>query len=393
MRLLICAGGTGGGAYPALAVLKALQEGEYDQRRTDRNDQQPPAQIEDLKVLWVGGKGGIEVDLISREEIEFTTIPAAGVHGVGLRNLPGNLWQIIKGFFSARRILKEFRPQVLFFTGGYLAVPVALAGRSILSRKTRPRIMVYVPDIEPGLALRILAMLSDQIAVTVEDSMNYFSSQSKIKVTGYPVRSQLRVDDKNAARLQLSLSKDLLTLLAFGGSKGAHSINMAILSVLPDLLRDIQVIHISGHLDWSDIEGAKKRLPVSLQVRYQAFPYLYQEMGTALSAADIVLSRAGAAVLGEFPLFGTPAILVPYPYAWRYQKVNARYLEDSGAAVVLQDNELNEKLLPTIQGLLDDQHQRERMSQAMLSMATPKAAESIAGLLHGLVSTPSLGRI
>lgn len=92
-------------------------------------------------------------------------------------------------------------------------------------------------------------------------------------------------------------------------------------------------------------------------------------------------------------MFAIPAILVPYPYAWRYQEVNARYLEDRGAAVVLQDDELNEKLLPTIHDLLEDQTQRKRMSQAMLSLATPKAAESIAGLLRGLVSAPSLGRI
>jgi undecaprenyldiphospho-muramoylpentapeptide beta-N-acetylglucosaminyltransferase len=374
-------------------VLKALQEDESARRQSDRKNQLPPAQIEDLGVLWVGGEGGIEVDLISRENIEFTTIPAAGVHGVGFRNLPGNLWQIIKGFFSARRIIKEFQPQVLFFTGGYLSVPVALAGRSIFSRKNRPRILVYVPDIEPGLALRFLAMVSDQIAVTVEESMNYFSSQSKIEVTGYPVRSQLKVIEKTAARLQLSLLKDIPTLLVFGGSKGARSINNAILDVLPDLLKDIQVIHISGHHDWSEIEDAKKRLPAKLQDRYQGFPYLYQEMGIALSAADIVLSRAGAAVLGEFPMFGIPAILVPYPYAWRYQEVNARYLEEYGAAVVLQDDELKEKLMPTIHDLLDDQTQRKRMSQAMLSMATPEAAESIASLLHGLVSAPSLGRI
>jgi UDP-N-acetylglucosamine--N-acetylmuramyl-(pentapeptide) pyrophosphoryl-undecaprenol N-acetylglucosamine transferase len=201
------------------------------------------------------------------------------------------------------------------------------------------------------------------------------------------------VIEKTAARLQLSLLKDIPTLLVFGGSKGARSINNAILDVLPDLLKDIQVIHISGHHDWSEIEDAKKRLPAKLQDRYQGFPYLYQEMGIALSAADIVLSRAGAAVLGEFPMFGIPAILVPYPYAWRYQEVNARYLEEYGAAVVLQDDELKEKLMPTIHDLLDDQTQRKRMSQAMLSMVTPEAAESIASLLHGLVSAPSLGRI
>jgi UDP-N-acetylglucosamine--N-acetylmuramyl-(pentapeptide) pyrophosphoryl-undecaprenol N-acetylglucosamine transferase len=379
--------------YPALAVLKALQAGEGSRWQLDRQEILSPLESNNLEVLWVGGEGGIEVDLISREEIEFTTIPAAGVHGVGLRVLPGNLWQIIKGYFSARRIIKEFHPQVMFFTGGYLAVPVALAGRSIISRKFRPRILVYVPDIEPGLALRLLAILSDRIAVTVEDSMSYFSNRSKIDVTGYPVRNELSMKDHEAARTQLSIDRDLPTLLVFGGSKGARSINRAILACLADLLTNMQVIHISGQLDWPEIEAAKKRLPVDLQARYHAYPYLYQEMGAALSVADIVLSRAGASVLGEFPLFGLPAILVPYPYAWRYQEVNAKYLENRGAALVLQDQELEQKLFSTIQSLLNDQNQRERMSQAMLSMATPKAAASIADLLHGLVPTSSLGRI
>ena len=223
--------------------------------------------------------------------------------------------------------------------------------------------------------------------------MKYFSSQSKIEVTGYPVRSDLRLEDKNVARQQLSLAQDLPTLLVFGGSKGARSINKAIIAVLPELLKDIQVIQISGHLDWPEVERTKNGLPPEFQERYHVYPYLYREMGTALSVADIVLSRSGAAVLGEFPFFGIPAILVPYPYAWRYQEVNARYLETSGAAVVIQDDELEAKLLKTIRNLLDNKNQREIMSQAMLSMATPKAAESIADLLHGLVSTPSLGRI
>jgi undecaprenyldiphospho-muramoylpentapeptide beta-N-acetylglucosaminyltransferase len=378
--------------YPALAVLKALQAGESNRWQLDGKELPSATETKNREVLWVGGVGGIEVDLISREEIEFTTIPAAGVHGVGLKVLPGNLWQVIKGFFSARRIIKEFHPQVLFFTGGYLAVPVAFAARSIAWKRSRPRILVYVPDIEPGLALRLLAFLSDRIAVTVEASMKYFGNRSKIEVTGYPVRNDLIFSDQEAARNQFSLVRDLPTLLVFGGSKGARSINRAILSVLSDLLSDMQMIHISGQLDWPEIEAAKNRLPVDLQARYHAYPYLYHEMGASLRVADLVVSRSGASVLGEFPLFGLPAILVPYPHAWRYQEVNAKYLENNGAAVILQDHELEQKLLPTIQKLLNDQNQRELMSQAMLSMATPKAAASIADLLHGLVATSSLGR-
>jgi UDP-N-acetylglucosamine--N-acetylmuramyl-(pentapeptide) pyrophosphoryl-undecaprenol N-acetylglucosamine transferase len=393
MRLLICAGGTGGGVYPALAVLKALQDDEKSSWKSIETETPFPPTGGDLEVLWVGGEGGIEVDLLTNEKVTFTTIPAAGVHGVGLRALPGNLWQIFRGFFTARQIIKEFHPKVMFFTGGYLAVPVAFAGRTIFPGHNRPRILVYVPDIEPGLALRTLARLSDQIALSVEDSMNYFKFRSNLHVTGYPVRQNLQISNRADARRNFNLSRDIPTLLVFGGSKGARSINRALIRVLPDLLIDMQVIHISGHLDWQEVEDAKDNLPVDYITRYHAYPYLYQDMGAALSVADLVVSRSGASVLGEFPLFGLPAILIPYPYAWRYQEVNARYLERRGAAVVLQDGDLNLHLLTSIRNLMNDHNRRERMSQSMLSLATPQAADSIADLLHGLVSMPSSGRI
>jgi UDP-N-acetylglucosamine--N-acetylmuramyl-(pentapeptide) pyrophosphoryl-undecaprenol N-acetylglucosamine transferase len=379
--------------YPALAVLKALQDDENSTWKSDEKEKPSSSFFADLEVLWVGGEGGIEIDLLSDEEITLKTIPAAGVHGVGLRVLPRNLWQIIKGFFSARRIILKFQPNVMFFTGGYLAVPVALAGRLILKRNHRPKILLYVPDIEPGLALRTLARLSDQIALTVEDSMNYFEFQSKLQVTGYPVRPDLKVSDRAYARRMFNLVQDLPTLLVFGGSKGARSINRAMIKSLPDLLVEMQVIHISGHLDWNEIEVAQENLPFDLKSRYHPYPYLYQEMGAALSIADLVVSRSGASVLGEFPLFGLPAILVPYPYAWRYQEVNARYLERSGAAVVIQDSDLNRHLSTTIRELMDDQNRRKNMGQSMVALTRPKAAESIANLLHGLVSMPTPGRI
>jgi len=347
----------------------------------------------DHDVLWVGGEEGIEVDLLSREEIPFTTIPAAGVHGVGLKALPGNLWKVIKGFFSARRIIKDFHPQVMFFTGGYLAVPVAAAGRLIWSQTERPKIVVYVPDIEPGLALRVTARLSDQIVLTVEDSMDYFENRSNLQVTGYPTRLSLGSTLRDEAMQHFNLSQDMPTLLVFGGSKGARSINRALIAILPELLADMQVIHISGHLDWPEIEIVSKKLPVNLRSRYHPYPYIYKDMGAALEAADIVVSRAGASVLGEFPLYGLPAILIPYPHAWRYQEVNANYLENRGAALVLQDHELKVHLFSTITQLMKDHQMRNEMSQAMSSLAIPQAAESIANLLQGLVSVPNPGRI
>jgi len=372
-------------------VLKALQEDDSVPEK--ERDLDLPSSGRTLEVLWVGGEGGIEADLLSKEQVNFTTVPAAGIHGVGLRALPGNLWRLFKGFIAARRVIKDFRPQVMFFTGGYLAVPVALAGWWTGSREINPSTLLYAPDIEPGLALRTLARLSDQIALTVEESMNYFSNQSKLKVTGYPIRPDLKEWSMDDARRALNLTPGLPTLLVFGGSKGARSINQALLKILPELLFELQIIHISGHLDWSEVESAKSTLSADQASRYHAFPYLYEEMGAALTVADLVVSRAGASVLGEFPSFGIPAILVPYPHAWRYQEVNGLFLEQKGAALVLQDDKLVDELLPTIRGLFSDYNQRESMRRAMQSLAKPNAAESIADLLHGLVPIPSPGRI
>ena len=379
--------------YPALAVLKVLQVNEHKEFEQSEVDAKSVSSKKDHDVLWVGGEGGIEIDLLSREEILFTTIPAAGVHGVGLRALPGNLWKIIKGFISARRIIKDFHPQVMFFTGGYLAVPVAAAGRLIWSQTERPKIVVYVPDIEPGLALRVAARLSDQIILTVEDSMDYFENRSNLRVTGYPTRLSLGSTLRDEAVQHFNLSRDIPTLLVFGGSKGARSINRALIEILPELLADMQVIHISGHLDWPEIKVVSEKLPDNLRSRYHPYPYIYKDMGAALKAADIVVSRAGASVLGEFPLYGLPAILIPYPHAWRYQEVNAHYLEHRGAALVLQDHDLNVHLFSTITQLMKDLQMRNEMSQAMSSLAIPQAAESIAIILQGLVSVPSPGGI
>lgn len=369
--------------YPALAVLEALlnQSGKVSDWEGT-----PPAAIatgEDSQkpsVLWIGSVGGMEGDLVKRKGIPFEAIPAAGLHGVGIRALPGNLVQLGRGYYQARRLLRNFRPHAMLFTGGYVAVPMALAGRDIPS-------VVYVPDIEPGLALKFLARLADTIVVTAESSRRFFPHPSRVVVTGYPVRSELRAWNPEKARQALGLQDGLPTLLAFGGSKGARSINRALIAALPALLPEMQIVHISGNLDWPEVEAALKRLPdmpgVSQEMvqRYRPFPYLHNEMGAALAAADLAVSRAGASCLGEFTLFGLPAILVPYPYAWRYQQVNAEYLASKGAAEVVQDQDLPEALSSTVLGLMRDEARRRRMALAMRSLAKPDPAGAIAMLL------------
>jgi len=333
-----------------------------------------------MDVLWVGGEGGMEARLVERVNVPFKAIPAAGVHGVGLRQLPGNLARLGRGIFAARRILREFRPDVLFFTGGYVAIPMALAGMRVPT-------VLYVPDIEPGLALRSLAHFADRIAVTAEESFRYYRRRSRLALTGYPVRPGLSTWPRKKARAALNLTSGKPVLLVFGGSKGARSLNNAVLAHLPALLDTVEIIHVTGELDWPVVEEKIKSLSSAQSANYHAYPYLHEEMGAALAAADLALSRAGASALGEYPLVGLPAILVPYPYAWRYQKVNADYLAGRGAAVLIEDAQLTEKLLPTVKNLLADPARLDSMRAAMRFLSRPDAASGIGRLLLELADT------
>jgi UDP-N-acetylglucosamine--N-acetylmuramyl-(pentapeptide) pyrophosphoryl-undecaprenol N-acetylglucosamine transferase len=329
------------------------------------------------EVLWIGGEGGMESRLVERNGIPFKTIPAAGVHGVGIKRLPGNLRQLGRGVLASRRILREFKPDVLFFTGGYVAVPMALAGRKV-------PILLYVPDIEPGLALKTLARFADKIAITTEASSSYFKDPERLCLSGYPTRPELGKWSRAEAFKTLDLNEEFPVLLFLGGSKGARSINQAVTSILPKLLELSQVIHITGELDWEDVRARTGNLNSKLAGRYHAFPYLHEEMGAALAAADLVVSRAGASTLGEYPLFGIPAILVPYPYAWRYQKVNADYLVKHGAALMIEDEQLPQELLPAVEKLLAHPQELSAMHEAMKKLARPQAAAEIGRQLEAL---------
>ena len=341
--------------YPALAVLQELENNT-------------------LKILWVGGEGGMEQELVGRAGYEIYAIPAAGLHGVGLRALPGNLITILKGYIAARKLLRSFAPDALFFTGGFVAAPIALAGVKIPT-------LAFVPDIKPGFALRLISRFADKIAIVDESSKNYFSNLGRLKTTGYPLRKELSTWKQENALKHFSFGQQLKTLLIFGGSKGAQSINLALQAALPTLLEKIQIIHISGTGNWDSANTFAKTLPEKLMKNYRLFPYLHEDMGAALSASNLVLSRAGASILGEYPLFKLPAILVPIPMEAHIQHLNAAYMEKKGAAQVLPDGEMSEKLSQTVIKTINDDAMLKKMSLAMQKLARPNAAKDIAAML------------
>jgi len=363
---MIASGGTGGHVYPALAIAEAIA-----------------AQYPEVNLSFVGSVGGFERPLVQEAGVPFAAydeILAGPLHGVGfLRGLMSAV-KLALGTLQALWLVGRRRPGSLLLTGGWVGLPVALAGWL-----RRVPILIFVPDIEPGASILALRRFARKIALTVPDSQTFFPNQQTV-VTGYPLRRQIREATRAKAVEFFGLDPARPTLLIFGGSRGARAINYALLDILPMLLeRGVQVIHVTGTLDWPDM--VKRREVMAPTTDYHAFPYLHQEMGLAMAAADLVVSRAGASVLGEFPLFSLPAILVPYPHAWRYQKVNADYLASQGAAIRLDESEMLTSLLAVIESILFDPDKLASMQAASAALAQPdgarRAAAELAQLAEG----------
>ncbi|MGQ9598680.1 MAG: undecaprenyldiphospho-muramoylpentapeptide beta-N-acetylglucosaminyltransferase [Anaerolineae bacterium] len=361
MRLVVSGGGTGGHVYPALTIIEAL--------RRPAGSTLPG--LDSIDLLWIGSRGGIEEEMIRRAGIDFIGLPTGALREAGGLTAIRNAARIIRSIGRARSIIHRHNPDVVLVTGGHVCVAVALAAWT----KRRP-ILIYLPDIVPGLAVRFLSRFAAKIAVTSEESYPYFRRE-KVVVTGYPVRADIYTLDRTTARRALGLDPELKTLLVFGGSRGARSINQALMAGLRELLPLCQVVHISGRLDADWVAGMARGLPDSLQGRYHHSDYLH-EMPQALVAADLAVARAGAATLGEFPAAGLPAILVPYPYSGKHQLPNATFMARNGAALVLADAELPQQLIPTILQVLQDDDQLASMRESMKAMARPDAAELIA---------------
>jgi UDP-N-acetylglucosamine--N-acetylmuramyl-(pentapeptide) pyrophosphoryl-undecaprenol N-acetylglucosamine transferase len=339
-------------------------------------------------MLYVGAEGEIEEMLVPRTNIPLETIKGGGLHGVRLSRFVRNLLRLGRGLFQAWRIIARFWPDVVFLTGGYVSVPVGL----VAWLRRRP-IVVYLPDVEPGRAIKLLSRVATRVAVNVEASARYISPQ-KMVVTGYPLRPEfhrVRAAGKQTAKAYFGIPDSEKVVLFFGGSRGAQRINQALGVILERVLTHVHVVHISGQLDAETCRKLRAALPEDAQARYHLFDYMH-DIAQAFAAADLVVARAGAATLAEFPFFGLPAILVPYPFAWRYQKVNADYLAGRGAAIRLDDANMTEQLWPTIWELIRDEDRLQQMSANAHSLAKPDAASNLAGLLKELAQNRRFGQ-
>lgn len=316
------------------------------------------------------------------EGIPFAAIQTGQLRGMNPLTALANGGRMVVGIRQALALLSNFRPDVCFVTGGYVCTPVAIA-----CRLRRIPVLVYLPDLTPGLAIRMLSTIAQRVAVSFPETAAYFGA--KAVVTGYPVRQALldAVESREEARRKLGLALEIAwgeregqlpLLLVFGGSQGSRSINQAIWSALPSLLPQAHIVHVVGVRDWPLLAEHTPVLPESLSRRYHPVDYLHDEMALALAAADLAVARAGASTLAEFPIARLPSVLVPLPISGGHQFPNAQKLADSGGAVIIRDEMLSETLLPTLNELLADESRRLQMGGDVAKLAVPQAGMNIA---------------
>ena len=362
MRVAFCGGGTGGHVYPALAVaaaLRKLMEGR------------------ELELLYIGVRGKIDAEIAAREGMAFRAVTAGPLRvGSVLGTARGGV-KLAAGTAQAFSILRRFKPDVVFASGGYGSVGVGLAAWA-----RRGKLLVFLPDVEAGLAVKTLAKVASRIAVTVPAAQAAMPS-GKTVLTGYPVREAFFEAERVAARERLGLDPRLPTLLVSGASSGASQLNHAVSSWATDFLEIGQLVHLCGTADEAWLRAGVEMLSAEEQSRYHLYGYMHEEMPLAMAAADLAVMRAGASVLGELPATRLPAILVPGEYEGWDQTPNAKYLEDNEAAVMLPKERIGE-LQSMVMYLINNEMRLTNMRAALGKLAKPEAAEELARVLVGL---------
>jgi UDP-N-acetylglucosamine--N-acetylmuramyl-(pentapeptide) pyrophosphoryl-undecaprenol N-acetylglucosamine transferase len=348
MRAILAGGGTGGHVIPALAIAQELQE-RYS-----------------AEVLFIGTARGIENRLVPAAGFPLRLVQVGALNQVSLKTRLKTLFDLPRSVWDARRILTEFRPDIVIGVGGYASGPAMLA--AVLKRIPT---LAFEPNVVPGFANRIVARMVSGAAVHFEETAEYFP---RAQVTGVPVREAFfEIADQ-------TIANDKPTLLVFGGSQGASAINQAMVQCLPELMKqvpNIRIMHQTGEHDYRSALAAYQNAGLSAEV----FPFI-TDMPAFFARADLILCRSGASTVAEITAAGKPAVFVPFPRAADdHQRVNAQALERAGAAVVVEETKLESVwLADTLAALLSDPGRLQRMSQAARKLAHPDAAGDIAAM-------------
>jgi UDP-N-acetylglucosamine--N-acetylmuramyl-(pentapeptide) pyrophosphoryl-undecaprenol N-acetylglucosamine transferase len=353
--ILIASGGTGGHLYPTIAIADEIKRWHPD-----------------IRIVFIGTPDRIEAREVPRAGYPFEAIEmqAPGKSATSLVKFP---FILARAVMRSRGIIQKHKPVAILCGGAYLTVPIGIAARML----SIPLALLEINSIA-GKANKLLSRWADKIFLAYPESRKEFASvsESKFIICGTPVRLAFgsHTIDAAKARIGFGLNPDRETILVFGGSLGARSINGAIAT------NATAITDAGFNLLWqvgkgNDAEGMKAKFASNVNVSVQEYIY---EMESAYDASDLVISRAGASSLAELSVLGKPAILVPYPLAAEnHQEANARAFEAEGAAVVIPDSALGENLLPTLLGLMQSSETRQKMSLAMKARENKEAAKIV----------------
>lgn len=355
MKVMFAGGGTGGHLYPAVAMAEELVN-----------------RFPGTEVSFAGTEKGIESTEVPRLGYRLHTFR---VRGFSRGKSPADLLQnagVLTDFagavWSAMSLIRRERPDVVVGTGGFVSAPLLLAAQ-ILGKRT----IIQEQNAFPGVTTRLLAMFATEVHLSFADSRRFFKRKNGIYISGNPARS-FALTASGEAREKFGLEPELPTLLVFGGSRGARSINNAVKEWAVERQGKSNIIWQTGSLDFETIKSE-----FSASENLWIGPYI-NDMGNAYSAADLVLCRAGASTVAELTNLGKPAVLVPYPYATgNHQFFNAEALSKDGAASLIEDSQIkSRKAKELVYGLLEDSEARNRMAGACRRHGKPEAAGELA---------------
>jgi len=323
MKVLAVTGASGGHIFPAMGFLDSLED-----------------KYKNIETLLVLPRRSLKSNIhLHRHRVQYLSSSSIG-YGIHLKNLIA-LFKFFQGFLESLIIFLKFKPDVVVGFGSLDTIPLVL-----IAWMARTRTLIHEQNCIPGRANRLLAKFSDKIAISFAQTQGYFkAANSKIVLTGNPMRRELKSFDRPRALSFFGFDEDKITILVMGGSAGSHKINTSFLgavSAMPDALR-LQIIHIAGSTDFQFLESAYKRLNLKVKL----FIFL-KEMQYAYSASSLVICRAGATTMAELALYRNPAILIPYPFAYQHQLTNAKILESHNCAVVINEDDLEENKLRNI---------------------------------------------
>lgn len=357
MRVLLAGGGTGGHVYPAIAIANKIKE------------EHPNAEI-----LFVGTSQGIESEIVPKNGYKFKTITVQGFkRKIDIDNVKRG-FKLAKGLVEAKKIIKEFKPDIVIGTGGYVSGPVLFCAneKKILT-------VIHEQNSFPGVTNKILSKKVDLIITCFEDAKKRFpkESQKRITMLGNPVRSELLNTNKETARKNLDIPMDKKMVLIYGGSGGFKKINDAINPILKDLVsKDVAFIYATGKRFYNSCIEQTKDL--KLKEYQKIVPYL-DDMTNALSACDLVIGSAGATSLSEITALGKASIIIPKAYtAENHQEFNAKSIAKNGAGIYIIESELTSALLSNkLFDILSNDEKRIAMETNSKKLGNPEAVDDI----------------